>query len=255
MGQTPPVGQRLHHDSTVAVTVSRGPKPVKVPHLSGYTRYRAHKLLAGAHLRIGRISRTSSLTVPRYDIISATPSSGTLLPGRPVAIVISTGKPKITVPLLAGNAVKSYQAAAAALRADHLQPSETQAYNNTVPAGEVISTSPGAHSVVIYGSHVTVHVSRGPELVTVPDVTGDSVSQAQATLNYYGFPVSGVVGSSTQPVARTDPAVGQTVVFGSSVQIVTRTPPPPPTTTTTVPTHRHHRKSGGGGQGRKHSRH
>jgi beta-lactam-binding protein with PASTA domain/tRNA A-37 threonylcarbamoyl transferase component Bud32 len=219
--QAPAAGRRVRRNARVAVTVSRGPKPVDVPSLRHLTRYRARKRLAAVGLKIGTISRTTSVTVPVDDIISSTPSRGTLLPGQSVAIVISTGKPKVAVPLLQGKTIDSYAAASAALKKLHFATTEEVVYNNTVPAGEVIVTDPAPHVSVVYGTSVTVLVSKGADLVQVPDVQNDTVAAADKTLAAYGFVVSGVTGSPNGTVIGTDPAQGSLKLYGSSVQIIT----------------------------------
>jgi beta-lactam-binding protein with PASTA domain len=220
-GQAPGAGRDLRRGESVAVTVSRGPQPVKVPSLKGLTRYRAHQLLAEVGLKIDKISRTTSTTVPTDRIISSTPSSGTLLPGQGVTIVISTGKPSISVPLLSGATVQSYAAASAALQAQHFVPSEELVYSTTVPKGEVVDTSPAPHATVLWGSPITVLVSKGPDLVPVPDVKGLTVADADARLTSAGFVVSGVTGNPSRKVIGTDPAIGTPALFGSDVQILT----------------------------------
>jgi eukaryotic-like serine/threonine-protein kinase len=239
-GQNPPSGRQLRHGQVVAVTISRGPKPVGVPHVQGLTRYRAHKLLAAHGLKISKITRATSTTVATNLIISATPSSGTLLPGQGVAIVISTGKPSLQVPLLTGASVDSYAAAAAALEAQHLVPKEQKAYSSDgVPQGEVIVTDPAPHATVLWGSSITVLISKGPEMVMIPAVKGDTVTEADQALTNAGFVVSGVTGNPSRKVVSTNPAIGSSQVFGSSVQIVAAGS----SSSTTTKSGKHHKKS------------
>jgi serine/threonine protein kinase/beta-lactam-binding protein with PASTA domain len=220
-GQAPGPGRRVRREHHVAVTVSRGPRPVDVPSLQHFTRYKARRVLAAVGLKIGKITRTTSITVPVNDIISTSPTKGTLLPGQAVAIVISTGKPKVAVPLLQGKTVDSYAAAAAALKALHFMTTEELVYNSTVPAGEVIVTDPLPHASVLYGTTVTVLVSKGPDLVQVPNVQNDTVAKADQTLAAYGFVVSGVTGSPNGTVIGTDPPADSLKLYGSSIQIIT----------------------------------
>src|SRR5207244_299431 len=49
------------------------------------------------------------------------------------------------------------------------------AFSDTVPKDKVISTTPGAGASVAKGGRVTVTVSKGPDLLNVPDVTGKNV--------------------------------------------------------------------------------
>jgi membrane peptidoglycan carboxypeptidase len=76
--------------------------------------------------------------------------------------------------------------------------------------------------------------------VSVPDVTGDSPSDALATLTAAGFSAyiqSATVHSSVKAglVAKTDPAAGATINEGSTVYIYTSDGTPKPTNTATSP--------------------
>jgi serine/threonine-protein kinase len=71
------------------------------------------------------------------------------------------------------------------------------------------------------GGTVTVTVSKGPDLVPVPDVRGKSVDSALNVLQAAGFNVIGVNGHLTRSVTGTTPAAGSQVLRGSSVTLVT----------------------------------
>jgi beta-lactam-binding protein with PASTA domain/tRNA A-37 threonylcarbamoyl transferase component Bud32 len=220
-GQTPSGGRvRQHQD--VAVTLSLGPQPVKVPtRLAGVSQAEATKLIDAVGLELGKVTSKASLTIARGDVVSSSPPSGTLLPGQVVDIVISSGKPHVTVPALPAAATKSFAVAAAVLRAAHLAPSEQLDYSNTVAAGSVILIRPAAKADLVYGSMITVEVSKGPHLVTVPTVAGDTVAGADQTLGDYGLDVTGVTGNPSGTVSGTNPGPGRTVLYGSAVQILT----------------------------------
>jgi len=217
-----PASPRLREHQTVRVVVSLGPRPVAVPALAGLSEAAAEQRLRAVHLAVGPVQTTTSISVPAGDVISATPSSGTLLPGQRVSLVVSSGKPSVVVPLLAGAEVQSYAAAAAALAADHLVAVEQLVYSDVVPSGEVVVTAPAPHASVLYGSTVTVEISRGPDYIDIPTLRGDSVAEATNALQAAGFTVSGVTGNPNGTVRSTVPAAGTAAIAGSSVQIVTR---------------------------------
>jgi serine/threonine-protein kinase len=98
---------------------------------------------------------------------------------------------------------------------------EKDVFSNTVAKGQVISTSPGAATSVQVGSTVTVTVSKGPDLVGVTDVRGQSVVAATNALQAAGFNVTGVTGNPTRNVTRTSPASNAQVLRGSSVTLFT----------------------------------
>ena len=60
-------------------------------------------------------------------------------------------------------------------------------HSDNVAAGEVISTDPSAGARVKHGERVTLITSLGPILVTVPNVTGQSVANAEQALSAAGL--------------------------------------------------------------------
>jgi beta-lactam-binding protein with PASTA domain len=97
LSSTPPPGARVAKGSTVALSVSSGPKKVPVPSLIGLSQPQALSLLEGAGLNVGNISQGSSSNYGAGEVIASTPSSGQLVdPGSSVNIVVSTGSPPTT---------------------------------------------------------------------------------------------------------------------------------------------------------------
>jgi serine/threonine-protein kinase len=98
----------------------------------------------------------------------------------------------------------------------------TQAADDTVAAGNVVSTDPAAGTPVQVGGTVNVVVSSGPDAVQVPDVRGQSQEAARQTLQEAGFTVGNVntvddasVGKGE--VVSTDPKIGASAPKGSAV--------------------------------------
>ncbi|HUJ65560.1 MAG TPA: PASTA domain-containing protein [Acidimicrobiales bacterium] len=217
-----PAAGKLKQGQTVTVVLSRGPQPVAVPqNLANLTESEAATVLETLGLKVGSVQHRSSLTVPAGSVISSSPDQGTLLPGQSVSLVVSTGKPIVAVPALSPASSASFAAAQAALAAVGLTAVPVSQFSSTVPKGQVIATVPPAGSAVRVGSSVTVEVSKGPQMVAVPNVTQDSVSEATATLEAAGFSVSGVTGNPTATVTGTSPPEGTLLVIHSSVQIIT----------------------------------
>jgi len=88
----------------------------------------------------------------------------------------------------------------------------TPVTDNSVPKGDVISTSPSGRAVK--GATIVVTVSNGPRMIVIPPVTGQSLSGAIALLRKDGFTVSstpmdvGVNGVAVGTVNGTTPAAG-----------------------------------------------
>jgi serine/threonine-protein kinase len=68
-------------------------------------------------------------------------------------------------------------------------------------------------------SSVKLVVSKGPDLVTVPDVKGLTLAQANTRLEQAGLTPGEVSGNARRPVASTDPAAGTSVRRGSRVDL------------------------------------
>jgi serine/threonine-protein kinase len=215
-----PARGRLKEGGSIAVTLSRGPQPVTVPNVQGLTVGDATALLHRIGLQ-ATVSQTSSMSAPAGTVISSTPHQGSLLPGQAVTLIVSTGKPKVAVPALSGPSGASFAAARAALNALGLSAVEQDQYSDNVAPGVVIGTNPAGGTPVTVGSPVTVVVSKGPHLVVVPNVTGESVGAASQTLAAAGFQVSGVTGNPIATVTSTAPAGGSLAHFGAAVQIIT----------------------------------
>ncbi len=219
--QTPAATTRLPEGSVVRAVVSEGPKPVEVPPLAGQTEAAARPALVAAGLQVGTVTQASSETVPSGQVISTSPVSGTLLPGQTVNLVVSTGKPFVTVPLLSTAQSASFATAQAAFAGLGLSSVESDQFSDTVAKGQVIATSPAPGVSVQQGTSVTVQVSKGPDLVAVPNVRGTSVTAASQAIAAAGLAVSGVNGNPTATVTGTSPAAGAMVHRGASVEIDT----------------------------------
>lgn len=76
----------------------------------------------------------------------------------------------------------TFEQAVTAIDANDLRVNKVEAYSETVPAGQVISTDPAGGQRVLRGAEVTVTLSRGPERYAVPEITGKSLDEARALL-------------------------------------------------------------------------
>jgi beta-lactam-binding protein with PASTA domain/serine/threonine protein kinase len=221
LAQRPDHG-RLKEGATVSVLLSLGPQPVKVPtNLAGLHQADAAAVLQTLGLKVGTVTNATSMTVPAGDVISSNPNSGTLLPGQSVNLVVSTGKPMVAVPAITGPSAASFAAAEAALQAVGLTGVENDQFSDTVPKGQVIGTQPPGGTSLTVGSQVTVLVSKGPDLVAIPSVQGDTVPQATQVLNAAGFAVTVNNASSNATVKGTNPQAGTMVPRGSNVTLIT----------------------------------
>jgi serine/threonine-protein kinase len=215
--QRPTPSRSLAEGSTVSVDLSAGMPPVAVPDLTGLTSDQAGQRLIGAGLAVGSTITRSDGTVPAGIVISWTGQGGQLPKGTPVDLVVSTGKPQVAVPDVRGRTFAQAQAALASVGLVAVEDDEF----NDAPAGQVVGTTPAPGAAAVVGSQVTVTVSKGPDLVTVPNVGRQSVQAATAAVEGAGLTVNEVVGSPDRPVYVTDPPAGARVKRGSAVRLYT----------------------------------
>jgi serine/threonine-protein kinase len=113
-------------------------------------------------------------------VISQTPAAGSSAKkGSKVAIVVSGGPS--SAPLINVAGLSASKAASELTKAGYKTTTKTES-SKTVEAEMVIGTEPPAEAEVQEGTQVTLLVSSGPAPVRVPDVTGQSLEAAEATL-------------------------------------------------------------------------
>ncbi|KPI12469.1 serine/threonine protein kinase with PASTA sensor(s) [Actinobacteria bacterium OK074] len=218
----PATGSRIRSNNSVTLTVSDGPETVQVPDVSGLSLAAAKAGLKEAGLAAGMVTRVFDEDVSQGSVVSTTPAAGTTRHGgTAVALTVSKGAP-VEVPDLAGASVAD---ATAELESAGLKVKvATEQVNSPYDAGLVATQSPGAAKEVAAGSTVTLTVSKGPEMVDVPDVVGDSTDDAKAALEAAGFQVKedkgllgGLLGGDT--VKSQSVAGGEQAAKGSTITI------------------------------------
>ncbi|MEU7133884.1 Stk1 family PASTA domain-containing Ser/Thr kinase [Streptomyces sp. NPDC046261] len=183
----PKPGERIRNTGKVTITISRGPQRAEVPNLAGMPFADAKRKIEGLGLIVGDVSRQFSDETPKDAVLSSDPRPGAQLrPESPVALVVSKGKP-LNVPDVTGLSVAD---ATTALRGAGLQVkvSDTEVFSPR-DKGAVAEQSPAKGSRAAEGDTVTVTVSKGKEMVAVPDVTGRSEADARKALTEAGFQV------------------------------------------------------------------
>ncbi|MFE9728217.1 Stk1 family PASTA domain-containing Ser/Thr kinase [Streptomyces sp. NPDC005794] len=100
-----------------------------------------------------------------------------------------------------------------------------RAYSDTVKRGTVISSDPGSGERIRGNDAVKLVISRGPEIVKVPDVEGLSLGDARRELKKAGLTPGMVTREFSEDIARgevirTDPAMGTERHPDSAVALV-----------------------------------
>lgn len=97
-------------------------------------------------------------------------------------------------------------------------------YDERVPAAHVLAQQPTAGTLVKRGSPVEVALSRGPQRIEVPKVTGEALQAAQVTLQAAGLTVGhtmGIYRHGSEPgvVVAQVPATGERVEPGAGIDV------------------------------------
>jgi beta-lactam-binding protein with PASTA domain len=215
----PTTGEPVVKGGTVQVFVSKGPERYSVPVLSGRPEASARDALTTSHLTVGAITNAYSESVPDGEVISSAPAAGTSLPpGRAVDLVVSKGRKPIDVPKVVGKSVSDARAAIATVK---LKAKVHEEFSTTVDKGKVIRQAPSTGSL-FKGQTVNLAVSKGPDLVQVPRVRGQSLGSATAELESAGFRIATQRSSfyfGARLVIGQSPASGQMALRGSVVTL------------------------------------
>jgi serine/threonine-protein kinase len=220
----PKPGTRIRDNDSVALTVSDGPETVKVPDVEGYRLDNARSLLRDSGLDPGMVSRAFSEDVRKGFVISTDPEKGTeRRAGSAIALTVSKGR-AIDVPDVTG---ESLDDAKADLEEAGLtvEVSAEEVNSAEYDKGQVARQIPRNGSTAAEGDTVTLTLSKGPEMIEVPDVVGDSVDDAKAALEGAGFEVDenrGLLGLFGNTVKSQSVAGGETAPKGSTITITIR---------------------------------
>ncbi|MFP4235649.1 MAG: PASTA domain-containing protein, partial [Nitriliruptoraceae bacterium] len=168
----------------VALVLSAGPRPVTVPEVAGQPADDARQMLGAADLQIRREQRYDEV-VPAGTVLAVEPPAGTVVDeGSEVRIVVSRGPEPLEVTDLRGSTLEEARSTLGALE---LRVAERR-YDDA-PPGTIIAQDPPAGAVRFAGDEVSVVVSDGPEPVELPNVRGERVDDAVATLEALGLEV------------------------------------------------------------------
>jgi serine/threonine-protein kinase len=219
MATDPAPESSIRTGGTVVATVSKGPERYDVPKLKGLTVEEATVALRAANLELGAQTKSYDDKVKKGDIVSSSPKAGeSVKPATRVDVVVSKGPEPVDLPELVGT---DGDEAEATLTDLGLEVDRSDEFSESVDKGLVISMDPKGGTTSYRGETVELVVSKGPPLVTVPDVVGMSESAAKAALEKAGFKVSvnKPFGFSVFGVNAQSPKGGTQAPKGSTVRI------------------------------------
>lgn len=191
-------------------------KTVTVPNVVSMSQAQAEETLKAENLRV-EIAETFDESVPVGKVASQTPEAGkNVKENRLVTIYISKGGEEVNMINLVGMTKTEAESQLTKLK---IKVGQVISEYSDKPAGTILQQSIKANDKVKKGASVDIVVSKGKEIkkVAVPNVIGQPVDTAKASLETQGFKVkvSALSGSVT---AQSIPA-GSQMDAGSLIEL------------------------------------
>jgi serine/threonine protein kinase/beta-lactam-binding protein with PASTA domain len=229
---TPAVGAAVPHGSTVQLLISKGPQPIAVPAFVGMTEQEARDAIEAAPFTLvepvikqfdGDIAAGLVIDVLGGDQTSIA-GAETYGERQNIYLIVSSGP-------LPNVACATVDEASQILAGVGLNSAPGTEVFNDCEKGTVVTIDPerdgnGNARIFREGDTATLIISRGPDLVQMPDVIGDNIAAAKSELEDAGFVVT--VDTAIQQifwsfppavVTDQDPSGGEMVKRGSAVTI------------------------------------
>ena len=202
-----------------SIAALTAPDRVDVPGLEGMSKSRAAATVAELGLELEVDGHSTSHSVDRGGVLRQSPAGGTLLEGSTVTVVLSSGPPKVVVPDLTGMNESQLRVR---LQASGLTIGRTVNEFSLEPRGTVIGQTPD-DGKLRWGSTIDVTISRGPQSLEVPDVSGMKYREAAKSLTKAGFVAVRVDSYSDEvadgKVVSTEPDSSISAPQGSEVDV------------------------------------
>ncbi len=195
-GADPADGDRVRKDGTVVLHVSKGPDLQVVPDgVVGVLQADAEAALLAADFQVAYPPEN---TPPQYSdtevegiVLSATDPDGNavepgaeLVRGTVVTLTLSAGPAPVKIVSVVGAPLTEAQDQLGTLG---LQVAVEEAFSDTVASGDVISQNPPPNTQGHRMDTITLTVSKGPETVAMPDLTGRQYGEAAKELETLGL--------------------------------------------------------------------
>jgi beta-lactam-binding protein with PASTA domain/tRNA A-37 threonylcarbamoyl transferase component Bud32 len=229
----PAIGQSVNKGHTIVLAISKGPAQLPLPDIVGQQTATAKDLIRKAHFTVG------SPTIEQFDpkiargvVIAGLDENGkniaalsppTYSERHKITLIVSAG----TLPVVAGqkpdDAIRFLQqnGLGAAPGAD--------VYSDTVAEGLVVGIDPETNKAGVArifrkgDTNVKLLISRGPEMVTIPDVVGLTWSDAKKALTDAGLQLDYNHGADLAPglvtVKKVSPKAGQQVPKNTVIHV------------------------------------
>lgn len=215
----PPAGSQVFRNSTVTVFVSLGPLTVAIPEVEGLSLDQVNALLIDSNLVPGQTLNYFS-DLPKGQVLALDqPTSAQLEAGSTVNISVSLGP----LPDVIGLASDQALAELSDLDIDLVTSEE---FSSDISEGSVISLNPAEYPLR-EGGKAELVVSKGPEIVAMPSVVGETIAAARSLLRNLGLEVvidTNQLSSNfgVAKVKRQSPSPSTQLRKGDTVRIISR---------------------------------
>ncbi len=215
----PAAGSRVFKNTSITLFISTGPKQVSVPDVVGLSSEQALQAIKDAGFTVGTTKNFFS-DLPAGEAFGLSAESGAILnEGSVLDLFVSIGP----LPDVAGLPVAE---ATALLDEAGLTFDQLEVFDNSVPAGSAVRLVLSETPLPEDGT-VTLEVSKGPEIVIMPNVVGETIEAAKILLENLGLRV--VIDTNQlssnfgiAKVKRQTPSSQTELRVGDSVTIISR---------------------------------
>ncbi len=226
----PVAGERLDEGETFVIVVSDGFELRTLPELTGMTVSDAVDALVELRLVPIEAPAAFSEEVPAGSVIgwevqddAALTAGAQVLPDTVVVITPSLGPEPRPAPDLVNLTAAEATAALDALQLVTEQGKDV--FSNDIEKGRVVTQTPDPGTPVERGGTVTFQLSKGPDLVPFPDLTGLAYPAARAALADAGYTVKSLLGTTegtfvSASVGGDEIQAGATFPRGTGVDLI-----------------------------------
>ncbi|MFD3582103.1 Stk1 family PASTA domain-containing Ser/Thr kinase [Streptomyces sp. NPDC058683] len=184
--QDPTEGSDVNKGDTINLVVSTGAPKVSVPSVIGLSLDDAKSKLESDDYKFVVKTETRTSTEDPDTVLDQDPIGGKAVQkGTTITLTVAKAEEKSTVPDVSQ---KSCDEAKAQMTANNLVGNCTEVDTDDANlVGKVVSTDPVAGTQVKKNSAVNIQIGKAKQQTAVPEVRGQTVSQARQTLQAAGF--------------------------------------------------------------------
>jgi len=226
----PVAGEMLDEGETFVIVVSDGFELRTLPDLTGMALTDAVATLTELRLVPVEAPAEFSEEVPAGSVIrwqvqgdAALTAGAQVLPDTAIVVTASLGPEPRPAPNLVNLTAAEATAALDALQLVSAQGEDV--FSNDIEVGRVVTQTPAPDTPVERGGTVTFQLSKGPDLVAFPDLTGLTYPEAQTVLADAGYAINSLLGTTagvfvSASVDGTEIQAGATFPRGTAVDLI-----------------------------------